>query len=48
MVLPFATHRCVLLNLLRNYGEDSEVYRDLKFSFVNFGGAMARNWKSVS
>jgi radical SAM PhpK family P-methyltransferase len=24
--------------LLRGYGEDSEVYRDLKFSFVNVGG----------
>src|SRR4026208_2297549 len=24
-------------NTLRNYGEDSEAYRDLKFSFVNTG-----------
>src|SRR5260370_29047011 len=24
---------------LRNYGEDTEAYRDLKFSFVNIGGA---------
>ena len=26
-------------SFLRNYGEDSEAYRDLKFSFVNLGGA---------
>jgi radical SAM PhpK family P-methyltransferase len=25
-------------SFLRNYGEDSEAYRDLKFSFVNLGG----------
>src|SRR5215213_5327663 len=25
-------------NFLRNYGEDSEAYRDLRFSFVNVGG----------
>src|SRR6187551_1264375 len=25
-------------SFLRNYGEDSEAYRDLKFSFVNVGG----------
>lgn len=25
-------------NFLRNYGEDTEAYRDLKFSFLNIGG----------
>jgi p-methyltransferase len=32
--LPFERYE----NFLRNYGEDSEAYRDLKFSFVNLGG----------
>jgi p-methyltransferase len=32
--LPFENYE----QLLRNYGEDSEAYRDLKFSFVNIGG----------
>src|SRR3569832_1921736 len=27
-------------SFLRNYGEESEAYRDLKFSFVNLGGRM--------
>jgi|GEM_PF-3089347 len=31
--LPFERYE----NFLRNYGEDSEAYRDLKFSFVNLG-----------
>jgi len=32
--LPFERYE----NFLRNYGEDSEAYRDLKFSFVDLGG----------
>src|SRR5690349_20540602 len=32
--LPFERYE----NFLRTYGEDSEAYRDLKFSFVNLGG----------
>ena len=32
--LPFERYE----NFLRNYGEDSEAYRDLRFSFVNLGG----------
>ena len=32
--VPFETYE----GLLRNYGEDSEAYRDLKFSFVEVGG----------
>src|SRR6185369_1196606 len=32
--LPFERYE----SFLRNYGEDSEAYRDLKFSFVNLGG----------
>src|SRR5262249_52810084 len=32
--LPFERYE----NFLRNYGEDSEAYRDLKFSFVNVDG----------
>jgi radical SAM PhpK family P-methyltransferase len=32
--LPFEQYE----NFLRNYGEDSEAYRDLKFSFVNVDG----------
>jgi radical SAM PhpK family P-methyltransferase len=31
---PFESYEA----LLRNYGEDSEAYRDLKFSFVDLGG----------
>jgi p-methyltransferase len=31
--LPFARYE----TLLRQYGEESEAYRDLKFSFINFG-----------
>lgn len=32
--LPFERYE----NFLRNYGEDSEAYRDLRFSFINVGG----------
>src|SRR5947207_8474827 len=32
--LPFEQYE----RFLRNYGEDSEAYRDLKFSFVNVDG----------
>src|ERR1043165_3342075 len=32
--LPFAQYE----RFLRNYGEDSEAYRDLKFSFVDVDG----------
>jgi len=32
--IPFQRYE----SFLRNYGEDSEAYRDLKFSFVNVGG----------
>lgn len=32
--LPFENYE----NFLRNYGEDSEAYRDLRFSFINVGG----------
>src|ERR1700755_3023882 len=32
--LPFERYE----NFLRTYGEESEAYRDLKFSFVNVGG----------
>ena len=32
--LPFDRYE----TLLRQYGEESEAYRDLKFSFINFGG----------
>ena len=32
--IPFENYE----SFLRNYGEDSEAYRDLKFSFVNLGG----------
>src|SRR5215213_302225 len=32
--LPFEQYE----SFLRNYGEDTEAYRDLKFSFVNLGG----------
>ena len=32
--VPFGNYE----SFLRNYGEDSEAYRDLKFSFVNLGG----------
>jgi radical SAM PhpK family P-methyltransferase len=32
--LPFERYE----NFLRNYGEESEAYRDLKFSFINLGG----------
>ena len=32
--LPFERYE----NFLRNYGEDTEAYRDLRFSFVNVGG----------
>ena len=51
--LPFERYE----SFLHTYGEDSEAYRDLKFSFVNLGGkkldyhniiALARNWKYVS
>ena len=48
--LPFERYE----NFLRNYGEDSEAYRDLKFSFVNLGDKklfthfVARSWGSLS
>lgn len=32
--IPFTQYE----SFLRNYGEDTEAYRDLKFSFVNLGG----------
>lgn len=32
--LPFEQYE----SFLRNYGEDTEAYRDLKFSFINLGG----------
>src|SRR5262245_66478989 len=32
--LPFERYE----NFLRNYGEDSEAYRDLRFSFINVDG----------
>ena len=37
---PFPTYE----RLLRQYGEDSEAYRDLKFSFVDVAGAAKMNY----
>ena len=38
MSLAITKSRSNTTSFLRNYGENSEAYRDLKFSFVDMGG----------